>query len=159
MTFEDHNLNSDNMHVRRASVADIPHLIHFTLEEAKEAERIELSPKSLELGISRAIEDDSKAMYWVLVDDEDAPVGSISIFREWSDWQAGYYWWIQSIYLTHGQRGKGRISLLLDEVKSEMSRQKGLELRLYVHRDNKVAIRAYEKAGFEDLDYRIMRSK
>jgi len=34
---------------------------------------------------------------------------------------------------------------LLDAVKYEMEQQKGLELRLYVHEDNRAAIRAYEK--------------
>ena len=42
------------------------------------------------------------------------------------------------------------------EVKSEMEAQGGLELRLYVHGDNIVAKRAYEKAGFNQSPYKIM---
>jgi len=81
----------------------------------------------------------------VLVDDHDNPVGSVSALKEWSDWNAGYYWWLQSMYLSPKQRGKGRMTHLLDAVKYEMEQQKGLELRLYVHEDNRAAIRAYEK--------------
>jgi ribosomal protein S18 acetylase RimI-like enzyme len=91
-----------------------------------------------------------------LVDESDNPVGSVSALKEWSDWNAGYYWWIQSMYLTPNQRGKGRMSMLLDAVKSEMANQNGLELRLYVHKDNRSAIKAYEKSNFTHSDYKIM---
>lgn len=33
---------------------------------------------------------------------------------------------------------------------------KALELRLYVHRENSAAIRAYQKNGFSPSDYEIM---
>ena len=45
---------------------------------------------------------------------------------------------------------------LLDAVVEEMERQGGLELRLYVHQDNKRAIRAYTKAWFKPSLYEIM---
>ncbi|GAL31500.1 hypothetical protein JCM19239_2722 [Vibrio variabilis] len=45
---------------------------------------------------------------------------------------------------------------LISCVESEMYREDGLELRLYVHRDNAVAKRAYEKSGFSLSDYQIM---
>ena len=60
------------------------------------------------------------------------------------------------MYLAPSQRGKGRMSLLLDAVKSEMEQQKGLELRLYVHERNQAAIKAYEKADFVHSQYKIM---
>ena len=53
-------------------------------------------------------------------------------------------------------RGKGYLKLLMNAVKAEMGRENGLELRLYVHKNNKVAIRAYEKVGFEISDYDVM---
>lgn len=46
--------------------------------------------------------------------------------------------------------------LLIDAVNSEMEKQNGLELRLYVHSENKAAIRAYEKAHFKKSNYKIM---
>ena len=37
-----------------------------------------------------------------------------------------------------------------------MKKQNGLELRLYVHKDNERAIAAYQKASFEKSPYEIM---
>ncbi|MGL6313146.1 GNAT family N-acetyltransferase [Vibrio sp. WXL103] len=144
------------MHVRKADLDDLPYLIEFTAQEAREAEGSVKVPKTLEKGILAALNDPTIATYWVLVDDSNTPVGSVSAVREWSDWNAGYYWWIQSMFLSKPQRGAGRMSLLIEAVKSEMISQKGLELRLYVHKDNHAAIKAYRKANFSTSDYEIM---
>lgn len=144
------------MLVRKAELKDLSYLVEFTAEEAREAENSIKIPTTLELGIKKALEDNRIATYWVLVDECDNPVGSVSALKEWSDWNAGYYWWIQSMYLAPNQRGKGRMSILLEAVKLEMTKQNGLELRLYVHKDNKAAISAYEKSNFIHSDYKIM---
>ena len=60
------------------------------------------------------------------------------------------------MYIVPEKRGQGLMGKLLDAVVAEMERQGGLELRLYVHQDNKRAIRAYEKAGFKPSLYEIM---
>jgi RimJ/RimL family protein N-acetyltransferase len=119
----------------------------------------EKDTKTLRDGIKAALEDRSIAMYWVLVNQNNEPVGSASALKEWSDWSAGYYWWIQSMYIKPDYRGKGYMDLLLDAIRSEMKEQNGLELRLYVHENNQAAIRAYEKANFTFSKYRIMIQK
>jgi len=144
------------MKVRKAVREDLARLAEFTAEEAREAEGSGKAFKNLEKGILKALEDTSLAMYWVLTDDSGEAVGSISALKEWSDWNAGFYWWIQSVYIVPGQRGKGCFDLLLKAVVEEMQAQGGLELRLYVHEDNKRAIGAYRKSAFETLPYEMM---
>ena len=102
------------LRVRKANINDLSCLIEFTSEEAREAEGSVNTPDTLGKGISRALRDESVAIYWVLVDDNDIPAGSVSALREWSDWNAGYYWWIQSMYLLPSRRGKGYMSLLIE---------------------------------------------
>ena len=99
------------------------------------------------------------AIYWIMVTDANQPIGSISAVKEWSDWDAGYYWWIQSIYIVPERRGQGLAAKLITAVTEEMQSQNGLELRLYVHQHNDKAIRAYEKVGFEKSPYQIMVRK
>jgi ribosomal protein S18 acetylase RimI-like enzyme len=147
----DHGVN-----VRKATTEDLSTLVRFTAQEAEEAEGSRKNIKRLELGIRTALEDHSIAIYWILADETDKPIGSISTLKEWSDWNAGYYWWIQSMYIVPEQRGKGYVSILLDAVVKEMECQQGLELRLYVHESNTKAIRAYKKAGFEKSPYELM---
>jgi ribosomal protein S18 acetylase RimI-like enzyme len=143
--------------VRKANIHDLSFLVNFTAEEAKEAEGIKKIPSTLKKGIKAAIQDNSKSIYWVIVDESDKPFGNVSALKEWSDWNAGYYWWIQSMYISPEYRGKGFINLLVDEVKKEMDKENGLELRLYVHNSNKTAIRAYKKIGFTKTSYVIMK--
>jgi len=144
------------MSVRRAVLDDLPHLVEFTVEEAREAENSIKIPATLTKGIKKALEDDSVAMYWILSDENDHPIGSVSALKEWSDWNAGYYWWIQSMYLVPSQRGKGKMRILLGAVRAAMAQEQGLQLRLYVHEDNKAAIKAYDKAKFVHSKYKIM---
>jgi len=144
------------MQVRRASIDDLETLVRFTSREALEAEPDGTVPPTLEAGVRKGLEDESAAMYWLLVDDDARPAGSVSALTEWSDWRAGYYWWIQSIYLEPSHRGRGLVRLLLDAVRDEMLRQSGLELRLYVHRRNQAARKAYARAGFVGSPYEIM---
>jgi GNAT superfamily N-acetyltransferase len=142
--------------VRRAVLKDLADLVEFTTQEFLEAEGSTAIPATLEKGIGKALVDNSLALYWVLEDDQNRSIGSVSALQEWSDWHAACYWWIQSMYLRPEARGKGYMSLLLDAVKSEMQRQNGLQLRLYVEENNAVAIKAYEKANFVHSKYKIM---
>ena len=147
------------MKVRRAEINDLYQLVEFTAAEAREAEGDTKNMKTLADGIKAALEDRSIAMYWVLINEDNQPVGSASALKEWSDWNAGYYWWIQSMYIRPDYRGKGYLDLLLDAIQLQMKKQNGLGLRLYVHENNQAAIRAYEKANFVFSKYRIMIQK
>lgn len=144
------------MKVRRAELYDIDKLVEFTAAEAREAEGQTKETITLMNGIKMALEEHSIAMYWVLINQYNEPVGSVSALKEWSDWNAGYYWWIQSMYIKPDYRGKGYMNLLIDAIRSEMKAQNGLQLRLYVHENNEAAIRAYKKANFIFSKYRIM---
>jgi ribosomal protein S18 acetylase RimI-like enzyme len=143
--------------VRRASISDLGQLVELTLREANEAEGISKNRDQVRKGIRTALEDESVAVYWVMQDSHDEVIGNVSIVREWSNWNAGYYWWIQSMYIKPEQRGRGLMKMLIQTVTESARKGKALDLRLYVHKDNERAIKAYIKSGFVDSDYRIMR--
>ena len=144
------------MRVREASSKDLDILVSFIAEEAREAEGLGKDRETLARGIGAALQDTSLARYWLLVDDEDTACGCTSVVKEWSDWNAGYYWWIQSMYIAPDYRGNGYLNVLLDAILEAARAQDCLELRLYVHKENGAAIRAYEKAGFGRAPYSIM---
>jgi len=143
--------------IRRAHLADLKTLVDFALSEAKEAEGINLNREQARKGIQAALEDESVAIYWVLRGSRDEIAGNISVVKEWSNWNAGYYWWIQSLYIKPEHRGRGLLEALIQAVKESARQNKALDLRLYVHKKNARAIRAYQKSGFVDADYRVMR--
>ena len=92
-------------HVRPATLDDLDTLVSFTLAEAQEAEGLDLVPETVRRGVRAGLEDPAVSRYWLLEGEADGPVGAISIVREWSDWQAATYWWIQSLYLEPGSVG------------------------------------------------------
>ena len=145
--------------IRRAQLKDLDKLTLFVQKEAKESEGLDIDPETLRKGVEKALKDENIALYWVLVDKNDEPVGNISALREWSNFHAGFYWWIQSLYFVPEYRGKGYLSLLFDAVNTEIQKQGGIELRLMVHEKNKRAIKAYTKGGFTELPYKIMSKK
>lgn len=142
--------------VRNANLNDLENLVEFIVAEANEAEGIHKASDIIISGIKAGLENPNIARYWVLENEKQDPVGSVSVVKEWSDWNCAFYWWIQSMYLLPSHRGKGLMNMLLQEVKNVAKTEDAIELRLYVHRNNKRAIKAYQKSGFCDSDYEIM---
>jgi len=151
-------LRDKTLRVRPALISDLSTIVDFISEEAIEAEGRKQDRATLERGIGTALIDNSVARYWLLVDDTDTACGRTSVVKEWSDWNAGFYWWIQSMYIAPAHRGKGYLDVLIGTVADAARDERCLELRLYVHNQNKSAIRAYEKVGFTNSPY-VMMSK
>jgi len=143
-------------HIRRATSADLERLVSFAVAEAKEAEGIKKNSEQVRQGVTTALNDDCIARYWVIEKNNTGVIGSVSIVKEWSDWNSGYYWWIQNMYILPEFRGKGLMEQLIQALKEAARNEGALELRLYVHKNNAQAISAYQKVGFFDADYRIM---
>ncbi len=142
--------------VRREAIGDLATLVEFVMSEAREAEGIDQTRDNVSRGVKTGLQDSAIARYWVLENDRSEVVGSISAVKEWSDWNGGYYWWIQSMFIDPEHRGKGLMMLLMDAVRRAAKGERAVELRLYVHSGNERAIRAYHKEGFRDSSYRIM---
>jgi GNAT superfamily N-acetyltransferase len=146
-----------NFFVRIANIDDLDTLVSFTLAEAKEAEGIKKSSVIVRKGIKAALENPTIARYWVLENHERETIGSVSVVKEWSDWHAGYYWWIQSMFIRPEYRGQKLMRLLLDKVREAARKEEAIDIRLYVHKDNIRAIKAYSREGFSVSPYQIMR--
>lgn len=143
--------------VREANATDLESLVSFVMAEAAETEGRELSPRVVRDGIRAGLENPDVARYWILEHDQAGVIGSISVVREWSDWHASFYWWIQSLFIKPEFRGQGFLRCLLAVVRERARLENVVELRLYVHQDNGRAISAYQKAGFLESPHKIMK--
>ena len=143
------------MQVRAANIDDLDVLVEFTTRQVRESEGAIKAAGTIRDGIGQALADSSLSLYWILEVD-GAVVGSASALRTWSDWNAGYYWWLQSMYLEPEHRGQGGMRKLVDAIKTAMVAESGLELRIYLNKDNEAAIAAYTAAGFQKSVYEIM---
>jgi GNAT superfamily N-acetyltransferase len=137
-------------------ISDLDTITSFTLAEAWDAEKRRLSPEIVRAGIKECLEDPSIATYWVLESPGDGLIGCASLIRERSDWLAGYYGWVQSMYILPKYRGRGLSGVLIASLRKQ-AKEEGLhDLRLYVHQDNSQAIKAYLKNGFSQAPYKIL---
>lgn len=143
--------------IRQAEMADLDTIVRFTRDEAREAEGLELDVAKVTRGVLAGLEDPSLSTYWLAEASDGQVVASTSAIREWSNFNGGYYWWVQSMFIVPEHRGGGLVDLLLDTVAAAARSAGAIDLRLYVHGANQRAIDAYRRCGFRPAELVIMR--
>ena len=142
--------------IRAAAAGDIDIIVDFTIREGREAENFVSDEAAVRRGVAAAFAPEPPARYWV-AESAGRVVASISAVREWSNFRGGYYWWIQSLFIEPAHRRNGLVDRLLDHVAGAAQAEDGLELRLYAHASNAKALRAYQRCGFNEAPYIMMR--
>ncbi|MCS7081511.1 MAG: GNAT family N-acetyltransferase [Rhodothermia bacterium] len=146
-------MSSFRVHV--ASWEDAEAIVAFNLALAWESEGLTLDPERVRAGVEAVLRDSQKGRYWI-AKNESTPVGQLLITREWSDWRARYFWWVQSVYVAPSWRGRGVFRALLREVQAAARASSDVcGLRLYVHQENRMAMAVYERTGFRRAAYAI----
>jgi ribosomal protein S18 acetylase RimI-like enzyme len=142
--------------VRRAVAADAPVVVEFNRLLALESEGKELDLAELGPGVAAALADPIKSLYFVAEEDGQV-VGQTMVTYEWSDWNNGWLWWIQSVYVRSDYRGRGVFRALYDHVRHTAQQDRGVVgLRLYVEQDNRSAQEIYAHFGFQRTSYFIL---
>src|SRR3546814_7375427 len=102
--------------IREAVAADRDWLADCAVVMALETEHKRLEPGTVRAGIDAGIADPAKARYFVAADGDGAPVGTLMLTREWSDWRNGDWWWMQSVYVVPAWRRQGVFAALYRHV-------------------------------------------
>ena len=143
--------------IRAARPEDRDALIAFNAALAAETEGKHLDREILARGVAAALADPGRLRYWVAEGGRDGQViGQAAVTPEWSDWRAGWIWWLQSVYVHPDHRGAGVFRALLDAIRSE-ARARGdvVGLRLYVEAENARAQAAYRALGLHPGGYHV----
>ena len=144
---------TDNIYkITRGENCDIESIVQFQLDMAMESEGCILDKEKVTKGVTNAMLDESKGIYWV-AKIEGKTVGSLMITREWSDWNNSWYWWIQSVYVTPEHRGKGIFKKMYNKVMELAKSENIAQVRLYVDKNNLTAQQVYEKLGMKECHY------
>ena len=144
------------MKVRPAVSSDIHRIVEFQLAMAKETENLDLDEKTLKRGVTSVLNDKQKARYFVVEENREL-LGCYMVTPEWSDWRAGYFIWLQSVYVVPEYRRKGVFRMMyeyLREIVQENIDYRGI--RLYVDKDNQTVARAYLNLGMSDSNYHML---
>ena len=140
------------MEISTGTYNDIEAITGFQIAMALESEGTVLDEERVRKGVAAVMEDDSKGIY-IIARFEDRPVASLMITREWSDWNNGWYWWIQSVYVMPEHRGQGIFRAMYTKVIKLAKEQNIAQVRLYVDRHNTNAQKVYQKLGMEECHY------
>ena len=146
----------DHYLIRRARPSDIETIVTFTVREAREAEQTELDSESVLRGVRGGFDEPPLSVYWVVETSPGDVIASTSVVREWSNFNGGWYWWVQSLFVVPEHRGHGLVDRLLEHLAHEAASAGALDLRLYAHASNTRAGRAYARCGFQRAPYVMM---
>ena len=138
--------------ITRGAVCDIESIVQFQADMAMESEGCVLDKEKVTKGVTSAILDDSKGVYWV-AKFEKRPIGSLMLTREWSDWNNEWYWWIQSVYVIPEFRRKGVYKAMYQNVKDAAKANNVSQIRLYVDKTNVSAQKVYQNLGMQESHY------
>jgi GNAT superfamily N-acetyltransferase len=138
--------------IRKAQSDDIELIARFNTNLAKETEDFDLDQSLILNGVTAIFDDPSKGQYFI-AEIEGNIVGQTAVTTEWSDWRNGYWWWIQSVYITHEARKCGVFRALYDHIKQEAQKAGAVGLRLYVDQSNTAAQQTYCNLGMDKSHY------
>lgn len=134
-------------HIRDAAPADAPIVADFNWRLALESEQKTLDVDVLARGVRLALERRELCRYF-LAELDGRIVGQTMITYEWSDWRAGLFWWIQSVYVLAEYRGRGVFRALFRHLEALAKAEPEVcGLRLYVEQHNAPALAAYQRLG------------
>ena len=143
--------------IRPATPDDLDIIIDFSARLAAESEGLDLDREVLAAGIGSALEDSSKAQYF-LAETAGEVAGQLMITYEWSDWRNGMFIWIQSVYVRAENRRKGVFKALYDHVIELASSPGYCGVRLYVHDGNTSARETYLRLGMVEPGYTVLET-
>ncbi|NOT02563.1 MAG: GNAT family N-acetyltransferase [Phycisphaerales bacterium] len=141
--------------VRPATIADLDLIVEFNIALAHESEDTVLDPAIVRRGVDWALHHPDELPYYV-VETGGRVVAQCAHSREWSDWQNGWLWWLQSVYVHPDHRGRKLFRRLFDHIADlAAARCDVCEIRLYVDTHNDSAQRVYEKLGMNPAGYLV----
>lgn len=140
--------------ITKGQKEDIEIIAQFQVDMAMESEGAQLDKDTVVKGVSAAMNDENKGSYYVARVDGKA-VGSLMLTREWSDWNNGWYWWIQSVYVAPEYRRQGIYKSMYNAVCADAKQQEVAQVRLYVDKTNTRGQKVYASLGMQESHYLI----
>ena len=146
---------SDTVLVRRGEPRDAERVTDFNRAMAEETEGTVLDAEIARRGVDLLLAYPDRGFY-VVAEEGGEVRASLMVTTEWSDWRAGTFWWIQSVYVAPEHRRTGLFRALYAWVRERAAADPDVRgLRLYVVRDNETAHQTYEAVGMHETPYRL----
>ncbi|MCG3128026.1 MAG: hypothetical protein CHACPFDD_02899 [Phycisphaerae bacterium] len=146
---------NDTILVRAAVATDADAITAFNIALARESEARTLDATTVRAGVVALLADPARGRYFI-ADADRRIVGQTMVTAEWSDWRNGWFWWIQSVYVTPEYRRTGvyrRLHAFIRAAALQAGDVRGL--RLYVEHENRGAQQTYARLGMRRTSYQL----
>lgn len=144
-----------NLIVRIATRDDAGDIAQFNVLFAKETINKNLSLALTTEGVHQVFSKFNNGFY-LIAELEGKIVGLTMITREWSDWNNGAFYCIQSIFVTDKEHEKEIHDALFEKAKNLAQEHYDVcGVRLFVHKDDKETQKMYEDLGLQKTEYRL----
>ena len=127
-------------------------IARFQVDMALESENLSLDYERVKCGVNAVLTDGNKGRY-VVAKINDKIVGCLMLTQEWSDWNCGWYWWIQSVYVVPELRAQGIYKTMYNKVLELAQTENVAQIRLYVDKTNFTAQQVYHRLGMNECHY------
>lgn len=145
--------SSMGISIRPAEPTDVDQIVDFNCRLALESEGVQLDDRTVVAGVRGIIANPDRGRYW-LAERDGTVCGQCMVTVEPSDWNAGSYWWLQSVYVDSNYRRSGVFRALWHGVLEAAAAAGDVAaVRLYVDRENRDARDAYQKMGMRKSSY------
>ena len=125
---------------------DLPQLVRLCAEHAAyEDAHFETATKEEEL--ERALFSPEIGLLGLVAVHKDIAIGYATFIPQYSTWEAGYYLYMDCLYISEAHRSFGLGKKLLDEIKRTAVALKCIEVQWQTPLTNEQAIRFYEREG------------
>ncbi len=154
--------------IRHAKDEDVEKIIDFQIACAKETEDRKLFLPDIERAVSLIITSmatgplvpSTLGEYIVVENQRNEIVACCLLQNQFSDWNNGYYMWIESCYVQPDHRGKGILQkMYLFAEQLAINTGKILEIRSSVDLTNELMKKAIKKVGYNKTNYQIFSKK
>jgi ribosomal protein S18 acetylase RimI-like enzyme len=145
-------MTKNSFEIIKATAEETETIVQFQLAMAQESEGTSLDLERLRKGVSKAMEDTNKGEYLV-AKSNGKTIASLMLTKEWSDWNAQWYLWVQSVYVLPEFRRQGVYKTMYEKVKTIAKEQNISQVRLYVDTTNYPAQQTYQRLGMKQTHY------
>lgn len=135
---------------------DQAEIVDMNCRLARETENKQLDQELIGRGVRAVLADSHKGRYFLACEAQQI-LGQTLVTWEYSDWRAGWFWWIQSVYVKQEFRGRGVFRSIFQTI-LESAKVQGdvIGVRLYVEKNNERARNIYTQLGLHLEPYEMM---
>jgi len=138
--------------IRTAQVNDLNNITDNVVAVALETQELRLEREVVAQAVGTLLARPELGFYLV-AELSGEIVGSLLVTFEWSDWQNGVYWWLQSVYVRPDYRRRGVFRQLYETAHEKAASDPAVVgLNLYVYKNNQTAQDAYRRLGMKASD-------